>query len=167
MEVVVSENREPRTRVARATRVDACRSRISIREFDELIVDEPLTAGGGDTGPTPLEYACASLASCQIVTIEKIAQSLDFHCVDLNATVSADVNFVSVRPDMSPVPRFIRVRVVIEIVSDEPEARHADLVSRIEARCPVSALFRDASIDVTFDWKWKTSAGERPAAESK
>jgi len=37
--------------------------RITIRGH-ELLVDQPLADGGGDTGPTPTELFVASLASC-------------------------------------------------------------------------------------------------------
>lgn len=39
----------------------------------KVIIDEPLTNGGQDKGPSPTEYLCVSLASCTTATLKMYA----------------------------------------------------------------------------------------------
>ena len=39
-----------------------------------LVADEPASAGGGDSGPTPEELLALSLASCTAITVEMYAE---------------------------------------------------------------------------------------------
>lgn len=38
-----------------------------------VIIDEPVSNGGGDTGPSPNEYVCVALASCTTATVKMYA----------------------------------------------------------------------------------------------
>ena len=44
-------------------------------QFDPhtLLADEPLNAGGGDTGPDPFEFLAASLVACTSITVRMYA----------------------------------------------------------------------------------------------
>lgn len=39
----------------------------------KLTIDEPLSNGGQDKGPSPIEYLCVSLASCTTATLKMYA----------------------------------------------------------------------------------------------
>lgn len=48
------------------------RTDVQAAEFD-LIADEPLSVGGGGTGPTPYEFMLAAVASCTAMTVRMYA----------------------------------------------------------------------------------------------
>ena len=47
---------------------------VEIEGGHTLVVDEPVEAGGTDTGPSPTRLLAASLASCTAVTMEMYAE---------------------------------------------------------------------------------------------
>ncbi|HMQ30918.1 MAG TPA: hypothetical protein PKD53_09325 [Chloroflexaceae bacterium] len=50
-------------RTARARMRDSRSSLISVRDFPPMLSDESAGGGGGDAGPTPLEYVLAGLCA--------------------------------------------------------------------------------------------------------
>lgn len=59
-----------------------------------VIIDEPLSNGGQDTGPGPTEYLCVALASCTTATLKMYANrkewKLDSLIVEVDKETSAD-----------------------------------------------------------------------------
>ncbi len=114
------------------------RTVVQARQF-QLVVDEPETAGGEDTGPMPTEYLLASLSSC-------FAMALAFVCRKRNIelapfTVRAEGTYDG--------PSFRSVQLVIEM--DEPPDGIADLLERARRVCYVSnTLGRDPEIVVSL-----------------
>jgi putative redox protein len=53
-------------------------------------VDEPLTAGGTDTGMMPTELFCAALASCFCLAVAFAARKRDLDVPGLRVTVTAE-----------------------------------------------------------------------------
>jgi len=151
--VTVKETRKKRARRARAEHIRGCRMQVSVREFGAMPADEPAIAGGTDTGPTPLEYVTSGLAACQLVTIVKLAEAMNFKFAELNVEAETDVAFRAASRDMSPVPRFTAARMVVHLQSDEPGARRSQLIELVEERCPVSKLFADAALPVEVEWR--------------
>lgn len=153
MTVTVQETRKKRARTARAEHIGGCRMQVSVRDFGAMPVDEPAIAGGSDTGPTPLEYVTSGLASCQLVTVVKLAEAMDFAFSDLKVEAETDVAFRAAKGDMSPIPRFTAARMVVFLESDEPAERREQLIELVEERCPVSKLFSDAALPVDVEWR--------------
>lgn len=153
MTVTVNETRRKRARRARAEHIHGCRMQVSVREFGAMPADEPAIAGGTDTGPTPLEYVTSGLAACQLVTVVKLAEAMGFAFSALSVEAETDVAFRAATGEMSPVPRFTAARMVVQLQSDEPDARRSQLIQLVEERCPVSKLFADASLPVEVEWR--------------
>ena len=61
------------------------------RKF-ELIVDEPESLGGEDSGPNPVEYLLAGYAGCLNVVFNLVAKELDIQINKLEINVSGDIN---------------------------------------------------------------------------
>ena len=83
-------------------------------------VDEPPALGGGGTAPNPVEYALASLGSCQAITYRFWAEHLGVAFDKLTVTVEGDLDirrFLGV--DESVRPGFSAVRVRVGITGPE------------------------------------------------
>ena len=121
----------------------------------EWTADEPLAAGGSDSGPDPYELLLSSLAACTCVTIawycrhkglplESVSTTYDFSRVHANDCEDCD------KPDKGLIDK---ITTNVHIVGDFDEAQRKRL-AQIAQRCPVhktlahSVQFEDHA---TFD----------------
>jgi putative redox protein len=95
-----------------------------------LIVDEPTSAGGGDTGPQPTEVFLASVASCFTLAVYHVAHKRGVELVDLAVRAVGTYDG----------PKFVDVRV--EVTSTHPREELEPLLSRASAVCYVSNTMR-------------------------
>jgi putative redox protein len=84
------------------------RCRVPIRDF-EVLVDEPVKAGGSDTGPTPTELLLASLAACFTLAVAHAAGKAGHELADLSVRVRGEYQGL----------RF--ARITVEASSSQPE----------------------------------------------
>jgi putative redox protein len=92
-----------------------------------LTVDEPVTSGGQDLGPSPQELLAASLASCTAVTIEMYASRKGW-----------DVSGLQVDCHYTPAERGCPTK--FDLVMHMPAHLEDDQIERlrvIAAKCPV------------------------------
>ena len=114
---------------------DTFRHNVQMREH-QLTVDEPLLAGGEDTGPDPRELLAASLASCTAITMEMYAARKGWDI----GHVEVDVEYGPAQPDAQASYELV-IRLPREL-SDEQVER----LRTIATKCPVRrALDHDAS----------------------
>jgi uncharacterized OsmC-like protein len=107
-------------------------------------VDEPPALGGGGTAPNPVEYALASLGSCQAITYRFWAEHLGVSFDKLTVTVEGDLDirrFLGF--DESVRPGFSAVRVRVGITGPESPERYQQLAAAVDEHCPVLDLFRN------------------------
>jgi uncharacterized OsmC-like protein len=105
-------------------------------------VDEPPALGGGGTAPNPVEYALASLGSCQAITYRFWAEHLGVAFDKLTVTVEGDLDirrFLGF--DESVRPGFSAVRVRVGITGPESPERYQQLAAAVDEHCPVLDLF--------------------------
>jgi putative redox protein len=102
---------------------------VEIEGGHTIRVDEPVAAGGGDTGPSPTRLVAASLAGCIAVTIEMYAErkGWDVGAVEVDVDVEYD--------DFTPLSYTVTLRLPGEL-SDGQRERLLD----IAGRCPVHRL---------------------------
>lgn len=108
-----------------------------------LIVDQPVKAGGGDTGPMPIELLGASLGTCVAYYVQ---QFLDAR------SLPADGLRVEVTPTWTKEPRRLgrfEVRVILE--ADLPEPYPA-MLERVARSCPAGATLELGS-EVEFEFE--------------
>ena len=104
----------------------------------EWIADEPLTAGGSDTGPNPYELLLSSLAACTCLTISMYCRHKGLPL----KSVSATYDFSRVHADDcedcdNPDKGFIeQIASNVRIEGDFDEAQQKRLAQIVE-RCPV------------------------------
>jgi uncharacterized OsmC-like protein len=65
------------------------RCRVPIRGF-EVLVDEPTTAGGTDTGPKPTELLLASLAACFALAVAHVVRKRGRELADVRVRVRGE-----------------------------------------------------------------------------
>jgi putative redox protein len=99
---------------------------IEIEGGHTIRVDEPVAAGGNDTGPSPTRLVAAGLAGCVAVTIEMYAKRKGWDVGPVE--VDVDVEY----EDFAPLSFTVTLKLPKEL-SDEQRKR----LSAIAARCPV------------------------------
>jgi uncharacterized OsmC-like protein len=107
-------------------------------------VDEPAALGGGGTAPNPVEYALASLGSCQAITYRFWAEHLGISFDKLTVTVEGDLDlrgFFGV--DDSVRPGYSGIRIRVGITGAETDERYQQLATAVDEHCPVLDLFRN------------------------
>ena len=104
----------------------------------EWAADEPLAAGGTDTGPNPYEFLLGSLAACTCVTLawycrhkeialESVTTTYDFSRVHADDCKDCDM------PDRGFIEK---ITSNVQITGDFDEAQRKRL-AQIAERCPV------------------------------
>jgi uncharacterized OsmC-like protein len=107
-------------------------------------VDEPPALGGADTAANPVQYALASLGSCQAITYRFWAAQLGVELDTLSVRVEGDLDlrgFFGV--DDRVRPGFTAVRVEVILAGPESEQRYAELAAAVDEHCPVLDLFKN------------------------
>jgi putative redox protein len=109
-----------------ARRVDGFAHEVELDGGHKLVLDEPVAAGGTDTGPRPTQLLAASLAACTAITVEMYADRKGW-----------DVGRIEVDVDYEyegPVPSVFIVGVHLPLaLSDEQRQR----LLTVAERCPV------------------------------
>jgi uncharacterized OsmC-like protein len=107
-------------------------------------VDEPPALGGADAAANPVQYALASLGSCQAITYRFWAEHLGVELDSLSVRVEGDLDlrgFFGV--DDSVRPGFTAVRVEVSVTGPESAERYAELAAAVDQHCPVLDLFQN------------------------
>jgi uncharacterized OsmC-like protein len=114
-------------------------------------VDEPAALGGADIAANPVQYALASLGSCQAITYRIWAEHLGVELDSLTVRVEGDLDLRGFfGTDDSVRPGFTAVRVEVAVTGPETPERYAELATAVDEHCPVLDLFRN-QVPVTRD----------------
>jgi putative redox protein len=102
------------------------RHSVQMRDHD-LTVDEPVSAGGQDAGPSPQEMLAVSLATCTAITMEMYAVRKGW-----------DIGHVEVDVEYTPAERGCptKFELVLRLPDDTPEEQ-VERLRVIAAKCPV------------------------------
>ncbi|MWV42792.1 OsmC family peroxiredoxin [Paenibacillus sp. HJL G12] len=108
----------------------------NVRHF-ELIIDEPKSLGGSDTGMNPVEALLASLGACQSIVARAYAPKFGVELEDFRVEVEGDLdldgffNRSEVRPGYSDIHYtfYIKTRSSTENVEQ--------FIQFLESKCPV------------------------------
>ena len=95
-----------------------------------ILVDEPVDAGGEDTGPQPTEIFLASVASCFALAVAHVARKRSVDLPDLRVRAVGQYDG----------PRFVNVRV--EVATSAPRADVEPLLEKASSVCYVSNTLR-------------------------
>jgi len=128
------------------------RTEAFVRNFPPLVIDEPDTVGGTNTGPTPFEFALGALIGCEGVMISNVASAMGFEYegVDFESSGQFDLRGPKGVPGVRPF--FEEVDLEIKLYTEEPPERVDKLAKNVEHRCPVLNLMRDGGVKVNVTW---------------
>ncbi len=90
----------------------------------QLLVDEPLAAGGADLGPSPLDLLASSLAACVAITLRMYADRKGWGLTEVQVEVSLEDGFFR---------KYIRVAGPLD-------QSQLDRLKQIASSCPVSKI---------------------------
>lgn len=107
-------------------------------------VDEPPALGGEDVAANPVQYALASLGSCQAITYRFWAAQLGISFDKLTVRVEGDLGIRGFFGfDDTVRPGFTTVRVEVTVGGSESAERYAELAAAVDEHCPVLDLFKN------------------------
>ena len=106
--------------------------------------DEPRSIGGGGAAASPVQYALASLGSCQAITYRFWAAHLGVTLDSITVRVEGDLDLRGFFGAGDGVRAgFSAVRVEVTVAGPESDERYAELATAVDEHCPVLDLFQN------------------------
>ncbi|ASA21236.1 OsmC family protein [Paenibacillus donghaensis] len=106
------------------------------RQF-ELIIDEPKSLGGTDTGMNPVEALLASLGACQSIVARIYAPKFGVKLNDFRVEVEGDIDLDGFFDKSDVRPGYSDIRYTFHIQTDSPKEKVEEFVQFLESKCPV------------------------------
>jgi len=107
-------------------------------------VDEPPALGGANVAANPVQFALASLGSCQAITYRFWAEQLGIAFDSLSVRVEGDLDIRGFFGfDDAVRPGFSAIRVEVTVTGPESPGRYQELAAAVDAHCPVLDLFKN------------------------
>ena len=107
-----------------------------------FIADEPLSAGGSDSGPTPYDLLSAALGACTSMTLKVVAKRENIPLEGVEVTVENDRMYAKDCADCLTKEGYIHhFTVTIKLIGDLTPAQRERMLS-IAGRCPVNKALR-------------------------
>lgn len=141
-----------RRRQVTASTPATMRTVLDYAEAGVQVTDEPVPAGGGGSGPTPLQSVLGALCGCESVTFRRTATEFEFAYSRIDFEASCTIDIRGRSGDRSVRPHFQTVRLQAIVTTPETQERLDALVEEVEARCPVLNLMRDAGVRLDVRW---------------
>jgi uncharacterized OsmC-like protein len=116
-------------------------------------VDEPEEDGGSNSGPNPMQYFAASLASCQNEQAQVVAEelSLEFDKIDISLEIDLDLaGFMGMADNSTGSYKEVRLNAIVHGNVDAEQVR--ELGERVDNRCPVLGLLRSSGCEIVSSW---------------
>lgn len=106
------------------------------RQF-ELIIDEPKSLGGTDTGMNPVEALLASLGACQAIVARVYAPRFEVKLDDFRVEVEGDLDLDGFFNRSEVRPGYSDIRYTFYIKTESPQDRVEEFIQFLESKCPV------------------------------
>jgi uncharacterized OsmC-like protein len=107
-------------------------------------VDEPPALGGANVAANPVQFALASLGSCQAITYRFWAEQLGIAFDSLSVRVEGDLDIRGFFGfDDAVRPGFSAIRVEVAVTGPESPGRYQELAAAVDEHCPVLDLFKN------------------------
>ncbi|PZE21626.1 OsmC family protein [Paenibacillus xerothermodurans] len=118
----------------------------------QVIIDEPVAAGGQDRGPNPLQLVLSALAGCESIIANMVAKEIDFDLQGIEFEIHGEVDLRGLKGDPSVRPYFETVTINAKVKTDETPERVQELQEKTDVRCPVYTMLDAAGVDIQTSW---------------
>tara|TARA_R110002124_G_scaffold232808_1_gene397873 strand:+ start:228 stop:629 length:402 start_codon:yes stop_codon:yes gene_type:complete len=99
-----------------------------------MVLDEPIKAGGGDTGPTPVEYLLTAIGGCVAMTLRMYAERKGWDLGKIKVIVSQKEELTS-----SGIKKSLVEEISIENeITDEQRTKLLEMAGK----CPVAKMVK-------------------------
>ncbi|MFF2886355.1 OsmC family protein [Paenibacillus sp. NPDC057967] len=106
------------------------------RQF-ELLIDEPQSLGGTDTGMNPVEALLASLGACQSIVARVYAPKFEVQLEDFRVDVEGELDLDGFFNRSEVRPGYSDIRYTFYIKTNSPQEKVEAFVQFLESKCPV------------------------------
>ncbi|HNP17507.1 MAG TPA: OsmC family protein [Fulvivirga sp.] len=114
------------------------RTNINVRGFN-LIVDEPISLGGTDLAPNPVEYILAGYAGCINVVAHIVAKEQKINLKNLEIDILGNLNPSRLfGTSFSDRAGYKDLQVTLRTSTKLDEGQKIKWLKEIESRCPVN-----------------------------
>jgi putative redox protein len=118
-----------------ARRIAGYSHEVDLGDGREIVVDEPASDGGTDTGPRPSQLLATSLAGCTAITMELYAERKGWQLDGLE--VAVDMSSEGEGVPAHAVPTHFTVEVTLPPGLDDEQRRRLMVIAE---KCPVHKL---------------------------
>jgi putative redox protein len=109
-----------------------------VRDFNEMVIDEPPELGGSDKGMNPMELIAAALGTCQEIMYAAYASVMDIKLDAVTVDVKGRLDLRGLFGMDESVPAgYSKISYITRISSQEQNEKIEQLVQAVEAHCPV------------------------------
>lgn len=115
---------------------DGVQVKVKSRNF-EIIIDEPESLGGTDTGMNPVELLLSALGACQAIVARVYAKKFNIEFDNLWIELEGDLDTDGFLNKSDVRPGYSDIRYNIHIETDAPKGKVDEFVAFIETKCPV------------------------------
>ncbi len=106
------------------------------RQF-RLIVDEPTSLGGTDTGMNPAELVLCALGACQSIVARVYAAQFNINLKQFRMEIEGDIDIDGFLNKAEVRSGFTEIRYNIHIESDASEEQLKKFIAFIGQKCPI------------------------------
>lgn len=111
---------------------------VSIRQHS-LVVDEPVSNGGADLGPTPHELYDSALGACKALTALWYARRKQIPVEGVEVVVERD--------DSAERKGIYRLHVTLALTGPVSEAQRQEVLEAV-SKCPIHRLMSEATTEI-------------------
>ncbi len=113
----------------------------SVRGFS-VVQDEPASAAGGATGPTPTDYFMVSLGTCQNVVFVRYAALAEIAIDSLETVVTGSWDRRGLYGIAGVDPGLQQITIETTVRTDAAPDKVAEAIRRTQRACPIFATLR-------------------------
>ncbi|MHB8758371.1 MAG: OsmC family protein [Bacillota bacterium] len=143
---------EPLKLDVRARWEGQAKTAVYVRDFPPLFMDEPPAMGGGDAGPSPMEYVLAALCGCTAIILKMVAKEIGVAIAGIEISAGGTIDPRGFQGNPRVRDHFQQVTERVSLTTDASPERLEELKKAWADRCPAYNLLKDAGINMNVEW---------------